>query len=699
MDDTYAPRTDTDDVLHGVTVADPYRWLEDPADARTRAWLARQRERYRRHRDRWGHAAQWADRLTAAIAEERSGVPVAQGERMFYIRRTRHAEYPTLYVSEAGSERALLDPLALDPSGDTVLEAWHASVGGDLVAYQISQRGDEDCQLYVLDVATGETVAGPIDRVRRTPVAWLPDGKAFYYVRRLPPDGADDKLYHRRIFLHRLGTDPADDALVFGEGRPASQFYTVAVTPDGRWLTISTTVGRAPHNELWLADLTADDPARPTLVPVYAGGEGRVNSRIAPGTTATDPIWLRTTVDAPRGRVVVTTPADPGPHTWRTLIPERADAVLQDFLPLTGPELPRPVALVSWTRHAVSEITVHDLRDGRELGAVKLPGVGSVGMLRTYPRPSHEAWFTYTDHTTPPAVLRFDARTERVSPVHAARGTGHPGCRAVMETTVSRDGTPVRVFIISPHGEPDRPRPTLLTGYGGFGVSMTPAYNPDAIAWVTAGGVFAIACLRGGSEEGAAWHRAGTGRNKQRVFDDFDAVTDHLVQRGWTDHQRLGILGNSNGGLLIAAALTQHPEKYGAAASLAPLTDMVRYERSGMGPSWRGEYGTVDDPEDFAALFAYSPYHRVRPGAPYPPVLMGAFEADSRVDPAHARKFTAALQHAAGNPVVLRVEDNVGHGNRSRSRLVGLQADVLAFFGHHLGLCPQEDGCACSSAR
>lgn len=693
-----APRGTTHDTLHGVTVADPYRWLEDPSDQRTRTWRDGQRERYRRHRQQWGHVDQWSALVTDSAADERCSVPVIQGSRRFFTRASKQSEYSALYVSEAGADRVLLDPLSLDPSGNTVLEAWHAAVGGDLLAYQVSKQGDEDCRLFVLDVATGRIVEGPIDRVRRTPVAWLPGGAAFYYVRRLPPADPGDKLYHRRVFLHRLGTDPTEDVLIFGDGRPASQFYTVAVTPDGRWLTISTTAGRSPHNELWLADLTSDDPSQPRLIPVQVEGEARTHSRIAPGTASHDPIWLRTTLGAPKGRVVATTPADPGPHTWTTLIPEREDAVLIDFLPLTGQALPRPVALVSWQRHAVSEITVHDLYDGRELGAVKLPGVGSAGPFRTHPTPSHETWFSYTDHTTPPTVLHFDARDERLRVTHSG-ATVQSGCRVVVETAVSQDGTPVRVFIISPAGAPDRPRPTILTGYGGFGVAMTPAYNPDAMAWVRAGGVFAIACLRGGSEEGTDWHRAGMGRNKQRVFDDFDTVTDLLVRQGWTTNSRLGILGNSNGGLLIAAALTQHPEKYGAAASLAPLTDMVRYERSGMGRSWRAEYGTVDDPEDFTALLAYSPYHRVRQGAPYPPVLMGAFESDSRVDPAHARKFTAALQDAATGPVVLRIEEHVGHGSRSTSRLVGLQADVLAFFGHYLGLCPQEDGCVCSSAR
>ncbi|GLW05830.1 prolyl endopeptidase [Microtetraspora sp. NBRC 13810] len=698
-----APRSDRRDLLHGIAVADPYRWLEDAADRRTREWQDDQRELFLRCRERWPHRAEWSSRLAETAGREITSVPAVRGLRTFFTRVTRNSEHAALYVSEDGVDRVLVDPLVIDPSGDTVLEAWNPSPEGELISYQLSARGTEDCVLLVRDVATGAVADGPIDRVRRTSVAWLPGGASFYYVRRLPPElHPGEELYHRRIYLHRLGTDPAEDVLIFGAGRAASQFYTVAVSPDGRWLTVSAAAGTSPHNELWLADLGLSDPARPALRPVHVGEAARTHTRIVPGTSRGDTMWLRTTAAAPRGRVVSTTPDDPGQATWKTIIPERRDAVLNDFVPLTDDRLPHPVALVSWSRHAVSEITLHDLRDGRELGELKLPGNGSVGPFHTRPAPGHEVWFSYADHTTPRTVLHFDALDERLRtwfPGARAQDEDDGEVRVTVESAVSRDGTTVRVFVVSPAGRPDRPRPLILTGYGGFGASMSPAYSPDVLAWVRAGGVYAISCLRGGGEEGAGWHRAGMGRNKQRVFDDFDAVTDHLIRQGWTTRHRLGIVGSSNGGLLVAAAVTQHPEKYAAAVCLAPLTDMVRYERSGMGPSWRSEFGTADDPGELAALLAYSPYHNVRDDVAYPPVLVGAFDGDTRVDPAHARKFTAALQHSsAGGPVALRVERHVGHGGRATSRLVGLQADVLAFCGHHLGLCPEGDRCACSSA-
>jgi prolyl oligopeptidase len=680
-----APRGFDLDVLHGVAVADPYRWLEDAHDARTRAWLAGHRDLYAQTRAAWPHLDRWSRGLTDAMAPERSSAPVVRRTREFFVRATKDSEHPVLFTRENGVDRILLDPLAIDTSGDTVLEDWQPSHEGDLLAYQLSAHGDEDCVLAVRDVATGRVVDGPIDRVRRTGIAWLPGATHYYYVRRLAPQQPGDKLYHRRIYLHRIGADPAEDVVIFGDGRAAASFYGLSITSDGRWLTISATDGTSPHNELWIADLRHGDPAHPRLRPIQAEAVARTHTRIAPGTAASGTMWLRTTLSAPRGRVVATTPGEPGPSRWRTLIGERDDAVLRDFVALTGERLPRPLALASWLRHAVSEITVHDLADGTQLSEVKLPGAGSAGFFHTYPWRGHEVWFHYTDHATPSALLRFDALGGRLS-ADQPRPAGQDAPRVTIETATANDGTPVRIFVISPAGAPDHPRPTILNGYGGFGAPMTPHHSPDIEAWVRAGGVFAVACLRGGGEEGAEWHRAGQGRSKQRVFDDFDAVTDHLVRRGWTTTRQLGILGSSNGGLLVAAALTQHPEKYAAAVCLAPLTDMIRYERSGMGPSWRPEYGTVDDPDDFAALRAYSPYHHVREGAPYPPVLIGAFEADSRVDPAHARKFAAALQHASPSPVILRAERNVGHGNRSTSRTIAVLAEVLAFFGHYLGL-------------
>ncbi|GGO22261.1 prolyl endopeptidase [Microbispora rosea subsp. aerata] len=694
-----APRSDAAEEFHGVVVADPYRVLEDPLDERTLAWTAAQEALFQRERAGWPHLPAWHAELVRLSRVALTSPPRPRGKRVFFTRRQPGEDQPTLMVSEGGVTRPLVSPAALDPTGRTVLEAWHPSIEGDLVAYQLSTGGTEESLLRVLDVATGEVVDGPVDRVRRAPVAWLPGGRAFYYVRRLPPElNPGEERYHRRVYLHRVGSDPDGDVAVFGDGRDKTSFYTVAVTPDGRWLTVTATVGANPATDVWLADLSACPPERPDLRPVQVGLRARGALRIAPGAGPYDPLWLHTGHEAPRGRVVVTTAADPGPETWRTLIPERPDAVLAEFVPLTGAELPRPLALVRWTRHAVSEITVHDLADGRELGRVPLPGSGDAGPFSVRPEPGHEAWFAYCDHTTPPIVLRYDARTGTLNPdppgaeppVNIGFAEAGSAVATSHVTFTSHDGTPVRMFVLAPHGEPDRPRPAILTGYGGFGVSMSPGYMPQALAWVRAGGVFAIACLRGGGEEGEEWHQAGTRVRKQRVFDDFDAAADYLFARGWTGPGLLGIMGESNGGLLTAAALTQHPGKYAAVVCVAPLLDMIAYERLGMGPSWRNEYGSVRDPDEFRALLAYSPYHAVRPGVRYPPVLFAVADGDTRVDPCHSRKMCAMLQHASAGPgpVLYRLERDVGHGARAASRKAALLADVISFLAAHLGLEP-----------
>jgi prolyl oligopeptidase len=677
-----APRLDVADHRHGRCVPDPYRWLEDAADPRTGRWSAAQAEIYAAERARWRDRERWHARLTTLVAADRVLTPKARGDRMFVRRLGAGEDHPTLFVLEDGAERPLLDPLALDPGGRTVVEAWEPSIEGDLVAYQLSRDGAEDSELWVLDVVTGAVVDGPIDRLRRTSVGWLPGGNAFYYVRRLP----GEERYHRRVYLHRVGTDPAGDALVFGDGRDRTRFYSVAVTPDGRWLTVVTTTGAAPDTDVYLADLSAGPATRPAFTPVQEGAGARTRPHLVAGTGPHDTIWLRTDRDAPRGRLVACSPADP--RAWREVVGERPDAVLTDLAVLGGEALGRPVGLVTWTRHAVAEVTVHDLASGRRLGTVPLPGDGVISGFSVRPEGGNDAWFLYTDHVTPGRLLHYDARTGEVRPwPSAARGRTY-GVATSRAACASRDGTTVRMFVVSPTGVPDRPRPAILTGYGGFGASMSPAFSPQAVAWAQAGGVYVAACLRGGGEEGEEWHRAGRGANKRNVFDDFDAVTDHLIRAGWTSADRLTVMGSSNGGLLVAAAITRHPAKYAAAVCMAPLLDMVRYELSGMGPSWVPEYGSADDPEQFRTLLSYSPYHHVEPGVAYPAVLLAAFEGDTRVDPLHARKMCAALQHASRGrgPVLLRLEAGVGHGTRAMSRELALYAECLAFLAEQAGL-------------
>ena len=678
-----AERMDLVERAHGLSVADPYRWLEDEQDPRTTAWLAAQRDVFAAEQERWP-VARWCAALTRLSAYETESVPVMRGNRVFLARHRVGADLPEVMLAENGQERTLL---RADPSGLVVLEAWRPSLEGDLLAYQLSSAGTEDAVLHVMRVADGSVVDGPIDRVRRSPVAWLPGGTHYYYVRQ-PHPGAD--RYLRRVYLHRVGSDPAEDIEVFGAGQDPTRYYFVTVTADGHWLTIRATTGADPATDIWLADLSTGPLDRPRLWPVQAGDRARAWLHLAPGTEPGGPMWLRTTDGAPRGQILAApAPAGRGPVPWRPLIAERPDAVLASFLPLTEPGRGRrPVGLVAWIRHAVSEITVHDLRDGTELGTVPLPGAGTAGDFMTRPEGGKQAWFSYTDHCRPQAVLCYHAATGQVSRWSRNSGVDQAGVVVRQIAFSSRDGTTVRMFVVSGTGRPDRPRPAILTGYGGFGVSLSPGYSPTAIAWARAGGVYAIACLRGGGEEGRGWHEDGRRNRKQNVFDDLDAAAGELISAGWTNQGQLGLLGRSNGGLLAGVALTRRPELYTAVVCVSPLLDMARYELSGMGPSWRAEYGTARDPADLRVLLSYSPYHHVRTGVRYPAVLFMVADGDTRVDPAHARKMCAALQHASAGtgPVLIRVAHGMGHGVTAVSRRTAQQAEYLAFLAAELGL-------------
>jgi prolyl oligopeptidase len=656
------------------------------------AWSAHQHDLYARERARWGSLDDLGARLADMVAFDNHTLPRPRGERLFYGVRRVTGEHPVLcYADRDGSVHDLLDPMVVDPSGGTTLEAWSPSPAGDLLAVQLSTGGTEDARLLVLDTDTGQVVDGPIGRVRRSPIAWLPDGRSFFYVRRLRPElvPAAERQYHRRVYHHRLGTDPEEDEELFGAGRDKADYYGVTVSPDGRWLTVSVTAGAARGCDLWLADLHGDDgPLSRRLRQVQPAGEARTVPYPRRGTGPDDPIVLFTEEGAPYGRIAVTTPAQMADGEWRDLVPEQPPAVLTDFAVLDGDELDRPRLLVVRHRHTVAEMTVHDLATGEELESVPLPGQGWVRHVVDRVEGGHEAWFAYTDFATPTTVYRYDARTGEVEPFGKPPAPAVPTVVTQQFVYESADGTEIRMFILSATGHADRPRPTLLTGYGGFGVSAAPDYQPLHLAWIGAGGVFAVAHIRGGGEEGEAWHRAGIREAKQRSFDDFAAAADHLVAQGWTTPGQLGVYGASNGGLLTGAALTQFPDKVAAVVTSASLLDMVRYERFGLGPSWRTEFGTAADPEQLGWLLSYSPYHHVREGVDYPAVLLTVFDGDSRVDPLHGRKMCAALQHATtGNrPILLRTEGGVGHSQRAVSRGVGVVTDILAFFADHLGL-------------
>ncbi|GIG26187.1 prolyl oligopeptidase family serine peptidase [Cellulomonas denverensis] len=702
---TYPParRLDLIDDLHGRQVPDPYRWLEDPADPETEAWSAAQDALYAEHRERLTAAlgdgplstGPLTARLSGLMAAGFVGTPAWRGERRFFGRRAGDQEHAVIVVADSAEDtegRVLVDPMALDPAGTTTLDAWQPSKEGDLLAYQVSHGGTEESVLHVLDVATGEPVDGPIDRARYSPVAWEPGGEAFYYVRRLAPElvPEGERQYHRRVWRHVLGTDPDTDLRVFGDGLDLTNYYGVSVSLDGRWLLVSASAGTAPRTDVWIADLHATAPGTvPEFREVAVGYDAEVGAWVGRDGR----LYLHTTLDADRGRLAVADPERPSVPDWTTLLPEDPEAVLEDVA-LTDDTL-----LVARRRHAVSELSAHDPATGALRHAIALPGLGSISALATRPEGGHEAWFGYTDHTTVSTVHRCDTRTGDLSVWATPPGTAAdlPAVRVQRLIATSQDGTRVRAFVIAradaldAGGRPTAPAPTVLYGYGGFQISLDPAYSASTLAWVEAGGVYVVANLRGGGEEGEAWHRDGRRERKQHVFEDFQAVAELLIAEGWTTPDRLACWGGSNGGLLVGAALTRHPETFAAVICSAPLLDMVRYQRFGLGVTWTDEYGDADDPEQLDWLLGYSPYHHVHDGTRYPATLFTVFDGDTRVDPLHARKLAARLQAAtAGDPqaapILVRREQGVGHGGRALSRTVALTVEQLQFVAVHTGL-------------
>lgn len=678
-----AARSDVADNYHGTVVPDPYRWLETADSPQTTTWVAGQGELMDAERSTWQSRDGFAGRMQQLLGAGTISPPYYRGERTFFMRRSPGEQFASLLVSENGIERVLIDPMALDPEGLTTLDGWQPSKEGDRITYQISEGGTEESVLYVMDVATGETIDGPLDRCRFSPIAWLVGGEAFYYVRRIAPEllPESEQNFHRRVYLHYVGSN--EDILVFGAGMNMTNYYGVHVSLDGRWLEVSAAEGTEPRNDLWIADLHTCSPERPAFTLI----QGDVDAQTSLSFARDGRIFVTTDLDAPRARLATADPNDLS--QWTDFIAQDPDAVFDSFAILDGDELEFPLLMVAKTRHGVGELAIHRADDGSFIEDVPLPGAGSTSGPIEHIDGGPVIWFVYTDHVTVPHVYQYDARTREVTLFASPPGAVEvPEVQSSLVTYTSSDGTEVRMFIISPTAKPDRPRPTVLYGYGGFGISMTPGYSAATLAWVEAGGVWAVACLRGGGEEGEDWHRDGMLDKKQHVYDDFHAAAQFLADQGWTTPEQLAIYGGSNGGLLVGAAITQQPQLFNAVVCVAPLLDMVRYVTSELGPTWTVEYGDPDDPEQFNWLINYSPYHCVKEGTDYPATMIAVFDNDTRTDPMHGRKMAAALQHAStgSRPILLRTESNVGHGARSMSKSIEESAETLAFMAKWTGM-------------
>jgi prolyl oligopeptidase len=671
-----ARRTDVLDILHGIRVADPYRWLEDGDSAETREWTAGHNERTRAVLDALPHRPELHRRLTQLLRAGGSVGPRVAGDRIFSLDRWGDHDQAVIVVRSVdqpgpAEPRVVVDPHAATGDPTAAIDWFHPSRDGRLIAYGISAGGDEHSTLKVIDVDSGVHLPDEIPDTRAASVAWWPDGSGFAYARY--PEGEE---YGRHLRLHRLGVAPEDDAVLF-EARPEPEAWPdVSLSRDGRWYGIHVAYG-------WTRiDVHLIERATGAPTTVIEGVEAITGFEVIG-----DRIIGMTTLDADRGRVVAAPVATPTPQHWETLVPE-SDAVIEGVAITPG------ALLVPSTLRAASRLDVYD-HDGTNRRSIELPELGSLAGLSAS-REGELAAFSFTGFTRPATTFRWTPRTG-VDQWSALPGAPDAERYEVDQVSYpSTDGTEIGMFLIraagpAAGGEGDGGAPaTILTGYGGFGLTMSPAWSPLVAAHCDAGGVYAVACIRGGAEEGEAWHKAGMRERKQQVFDDFAAAADWLVAQGQTSRDRLAIRGGSNGGLLMGAMVTQRPDLCRAVHCAVPLLDMVRFHHFRIAKLWIPEYGDPDVADEFAWLHAYSPYHRVVDGTCYPAMLVTTAEEDSRVDPNHARKFAARIQAATScgdeHPILLRIETRAGHGQgKPVSKQADELADVLAFLHWQLG--------------
>ncbi len=676
----------TTDILHGEAVHDPYRWLEDGDSADTQAFTEAQNAKTRAHLDAMPGRAKLHERIRALLAIGFVGPPVVRvgpkGERRwFYERREGGQNQPVLLVRERSTDKArtLLDPGELSKDGTTALDWWYPSTDGTLLAWGRSEGGSEESVLHVRDVVTGEDLPDRIPHTRHASVAWLPGRSGFYYSRYPEPGTVPpgDERYGSRIYLHRLGDDPAKDALVFGEGRDKTDVPQVFLSPDGMRLVVRVHQGWDRSEVHYRHAAAANGP----WIAIAAG----VSALFEP-TPMNDRLYLHTNDGASRYELFAVDWQKPERARWKRVLPEGVD-VLSDVV-VTEREI-----LATYMHEAASRVERFGL-DGKALGQVPLPGIGSATV--TAAREGDEAFIGFTSYVVPPEVHRVDLARPASAPKVWDRldaGFAAADVEVTRMSATSKDGTRVPMFVIARRNLPRNGKnPTALYGYGGFNVNQTPAFSARALTVVRAGGVWVSAILRGGGELGEAWHRAGMLERKQNVFDDFIACAEALIAEKITSPDHLAVIGGSNGGLLVAAVVTQRPELFRAGLSLVPLTDMLRYHHFRIGKLWVPEYGSADDPAQYRFLRAYSPYHAVRPGKRYPAMLFTTAEGDSRVDPLHARKMAARMDEAQADrarKILLRVETKAGHGaGKPTSKLADELADELTFMLAELGAPP-----------
>ena len=675
-----APTTNQVDDYHGTKVADPYRPLEDPDSASTRAWVEAENKLTFGYLEQIPAREKIRARMKDLLNYERFSVPIKKGKRYFYSRNSGLQNQAVLYWMPAlGAEpKVLLDPNTLSADGTVAVSGSAISDDGDLLAYSLSSSGSDWQEWHVREVATGKDLPDLIKWSKFSGASFSKDGKGFFYSRYDEPKEQSmlrDTNYYQKLYYHKLGTPQSEDALIYKRDDQKEWGFGGEVTDDGKYLIITISEGTDPKNRVYYKDLTKRDSAVVALlnekdaVYHFIENDGPV-------------FWFVTNLNAPLSRVIAIDTRAPGREHWETVIPESTETLLTA-------DVVDNKFVAGYLKDAHSEVKVFDAQ-GKYLRDVEMPGLGTIagfGGKRT----DKETFYSYTSYSTPATIFRYDLESGTSTVFRKPAVKFNPDDYETKQIFyTSKDGTRVPMFITARKGvKLDGNNPTLLYGYGGFDISLTPAFSVGNLVWMEMGGIYVQANLRGGGEYGEPWHLAGTKLQKQNVFDDFIAAAEWLIANKYTQPKKLAISGRSNGGLLVGACMAQRPDLFGAALPGVGVMDMLRFHKFTIGWAWTSDYGSSDDAEQFKAIYKYSPLHNLKPGTVYPPTLIVTADHDDRVVPAHSFKFAAALQAAqAGTaPVLIRIEVKAGHGaGKPISKAIEETTDEWSFLVKNLGM-------------
>ena len=668
------------DNYHGVEIADPYRWLEDPDADATQAWVKAQNEVTNNYLNTIEARDKIRQRLTQLWDYEKYGSPFKRGQRYFYFKNDGLQNQSVLYTLDSLDDegKVLLDPNTLSADGTVALSGLSISDDGQWMAYGLSTAGSDWVEYRVKNVSSGEDTEDHLKWIKFSGASWTKDNQGFFYSRYDEPNEQtklEDVNYYQKLYYHRLGTAQIEDTLIYHRPDQKEWGFSGGVTEDGKYLVISVWLGTDSKNLLFYKNLLQSDSEVVELIGEFEASYGIIDNE-------RDTFWIQTDLDAPRGRVIAVDLSNPNKAYWQEVIPEAPET-------LESVGILNNQFVADYLKDARSQIKIYGL-DGSFIREVKLPGIGSAGGFGGK-RHETETFYTFTSFTTPATIYRYDMVTGESKLFRQPQVDFNPDEYETEQVFYpSKDGTKIPMFVTHKKGiELNGNNPTYLYAYGGFNISLTPSFSISNLVWLEMGGIYAVANLRGGGEYGEAWHQAGMKDNKQNVFDDFIAAGEWLIAQKYTSKEKLAIAGGSNGGLLVGACVTQRPDLFAAAIPAVGVLDMLRFHKFTIGWAWCSEYGSPDNEEEFKTLYAYSPLHNLKEGTTYPATMITTADHDDRVVPAHSFKFAAALQaaHEGDNPVLIRIETKAGHGaGKPTSKIIEEAADKWGFLVANLGM-------------